>query len=254
MPAKISHDEFLERARSYWGDRFLYPHTKYVNYSTEIVVTCRKHGDFKARPADFLRGHSCPKCKSDKRKSLVFGVGVDDLYFESETDCGRAWRSILSRCYYKKSKARHPTYEGCSVCEDWKLYSNFKKWYTENHVEGYELEKDIIKKGNKVYCPEYCCYVPRRINTMFTKRQRFRGELPIGVTYNKRTRKYMASYHKGDRSIHLGSFETPEEAFAAYKQDKESFIKQVANEYYGRGEVTKRVYDALMRYEVEITD
>lgn len=40
----------------------------------------------------------------------------------------------------------------------------------------------------------------------------------------------------------------------AYKSAKEAYIKEIATEYFSRGEITKRVYDALMRYEVEITD
>lgn len=36
--------------------------------------------------------------------------------------------------------------------------------------------------------------------------------------------------------------------------EKEKYIKDVAQEYYDKGDITKRVYDALMKYEVEITD
>lgn len=37
------------------------------------------------------------------------------------------------------------------------------------------LDKDILNKGNKVYCPENCIFVPRRINNLFTKSNRVRG-------------------------------------------------------------------------------
>lgn len=40
----------------------------------------------------------------------------------------------------------------------------------------------------------------------------------------------------------------------SYKHEKEAYIKQLAAKYYSDGKITKRVYDALMMYQVEITD
>ena len=57
-----------------------------------------------------------------------------------------------------------------------------------------------------------------------------------------------------NRILEIQQSITEEQSFAAYKAAKEAYIKQVAQEYYDKAEITKRVYDALMRYEVEITD
>ena len=46
---------------------------------------------------------------------------------------------------------------------------------------GWELDKDILVKGNKIYSPDTCCFVPKEVNTVFTKRQSKRGDYPIGV-------------------------------------------------------------------------
>ena len=35
---------------------------------------------------------------------------------------------------------------------------------------------------------------------------------------------------------------------------KEQYIKELAEKYFQEGKITKRVYDALMKYEVDITD
>jgi len=51
---------------------------------------------------------------------------------------------------------------------------------------------------------------------------------------------------------HIGLFCTPEQAFYAYKEAKEEYVKAVANKW--RNEVDFRVYEALMDYQVEITD
>jgi hypothetical protein len=53
----------------------------------------------------------------------------------------------------------------------------------------------------------------------------------------------------------MGFFDTPEEAFNAYKQAKEAYIKEVANTYKEKySQFPQKLYDAMMRYEVEITD
>ena len=57
--------------------------------------------------------------------------------------------------------------------------------------------------------------------------------------------------NKGKRE-HLGYFKTEVEAFNAYKTAKESFIKEQANKW--KGKIDNRAYNALMNYQVEITD
>ena len=50
----------------------------------------------------------------------------------------------------------------------------------------------------------------------------------------------------------LGHYNTPEEAFQAYKQFKENYIKQVADEY--KELIPEKLYNAMYEYEVEIED
>ena len=64
----------------------------------------------------------------------------------------------------------------------------------------------------------------------------------------------MALLHRYGKQEYIGIYNTAEDAFAAYKQAKETYIKEVAKKYYTEGKITKQVYDALMKYEVEITD
>ena len=50
----------------------------------------------------------------------------------------------------------------------------------------------------------------------------------------------------------LGVYNTPGEAFLAYKQAKEAYIKEVANKW--KDQIDPRAYNALINYQVEITD
>ena len=88
---------------------------------------------------------------------------------------------------------------------------------------------------------------------MLIKHESSRGGFPIGVDLYKRTNKYRsaATVGKGTQK-HLGYYDTPHEAFVAYKTYKEQFIKDVANEY--REQLDIRAYQALMNYEVNIDD
>ena len=104
-----------------------------------------------------------------------------------------------------------------------------------------------------MYSPDTCCFVPNEINALFIKHDSKRGKYPIGVSlHNKKFCARINIFKKG--SVWLGTFDTPELAFLAYKRAKEAYIKDTAQMYYDKGKITKRVYDALMKYEVEITD
>ena len=78
-----------------------------------------------------------------KRKSkLVSGVGINDADYEVQkytVVSGKrkriwicpyyiTWTHMLQRCYSEKSQLKHPTYKGCTVCDEWLIFSNFKTW------------------------------------------------------------------------------------------------------------------------------
>jgi biotin-(acetyl-CoA carboxylase) ligase len=159
------------------------------------------------------------------------------------------WINLFQRCYGENN----PSYKGCSVDERWHNFQNFAKWHKNNYREGFEVDKDILVKGNKVYSPETCCFVPFNINVLFTKNNISRGLYPIGVNYDKRGKKFVAQINKGvGNQIHLGYFNTPEEAFQTYKVAKELWIKEVADKW--KDLISERVYEAMYNYQVEITD
>lgn len=172
----------------------------------------------------------------------------------------KTWSSMLGRCYSDNNK-KDKTYKNCSVCEEWHNFQNFAKWFDENYYEVenevMELDKDILHKGNKIYSPENCIFVPNRINCLFTKNNINRGEYPIGVTYHKRDCVFESACNKminnRKKSIYLGRYSNPEEAFyKGYKPFKENYIKEVANQY--KDMIPERLYNAMMKYEVEIND
>lgn len=166
------------------------------------------------------------------------------------------WQKMLQRCYDPKFHDKQPTYSEITVCEEWTSYENFKKWFDDNYyeIDGEEicLDKDILIKGNKTYSPETCIFVPKRINNLFTKRQNDRGKYCIGVSYHKRLNKFHAKCNTLNKRKHIGYYDTELEAFFAYKKFKESYIKDVAEEY--KNKIPEKLYNAMIKYEVSIDD
>lgn len=164
------------------------------------------------------------------------------------------WHDMIHRCYNKKFHERQPQYENITVCEEWKNYSNFKVWYDSNvYGDGIlDLDKDILFKGNTEYGQDACCLVSHMINTLFVNGKANRGDCPIGVYYEKEKDKYRACMTFMGKQIKLGTYNTKEEAFTRYKLYKEDLIQDIAEQY--KGKIPQKVYNAMMNWEVEITD
>lgn len=252
---KKTSEEFILKAREIHGDKYDYSKVEYTDCKNKVRIICPIHGEFLQTPDAHTNGkRGCPKCKADNSKNIIFGFGINDL---QENIClnGKRksksvyayWYNMITRCYSIRSLKKRPTYKGCCVCNEWKYLSNFKKWFDEHYIDGYQLDKDILVKGNKVYSPETCCFVPQEINTLFCKANAIRGNYPIGVSYDKSTSTFLVSF-----GVSRGRYKTQDAAFNAYKKAKEDYIKEVANKW--KDKLEPRVYEALYNYEVEIDD
>lgn len=229
------------------------------NNTSNMVVGFDDGYTIKADYKEFKNG--CIKYPCDKS---VFGVGYlgIGLYMPSDnngaTNIYKTWKQMLYRCYDERHKIKEPTYKDCSVSEEWHNFQNFAKWYDENYYEvekeQMNLDKDILIKNNKIYSPITCCFVTKRINALFIRKERHRGKYPIGVIFHKRDENFMVQCKSCGTSKrgYLGSFSTLEKAFQVYKSNKEDLIKKVADEY--KDYIPQNLYHAMYRYEVEITD
>ena len=164
------------------------------------------------------------------------------------------WHSMIRRCY-DNNFIHHPTYQDVEVYEPWKCYQTFAEWATKQigfNKKGWHLDKDLLVKGNRIYSPDTCVYVPREING-FIKRKRM-NDLPLGVdiTYSHSGKLLYRSQGKEDNNVFLGAYDTVEEAFLAYKTHKEKMAKELANKW--RSEIDSKAYNALINYTVDITD
>lgn len=197
----------------------------------------------------------------------VSGYGITGSKYLTHEKNGKymmeylTWCNMLKRCVDKSTKEKCPSYKNVKCDSSWQFYENFYEWI--HNQENFEilkeqndvnLDKDILIKKNKIYAPDRCVLVPRKINNILLGSDAIRGKYPIGVNYRKKNKKFVAVDGGHKNQNYLGLFDTPEEAFAAYKEHKEKRIQDLANEEFRKGNITKKCYDALMNYQIEITD
>lgn len=151
----------------------------------------------------------------------VYGVGYLGIgLFKAHigvtaTKVYKVWSGMLERCYSEKYHIKKPSYKTVTVCGEWECFQVFAEWFQLNYTEGFELDKDTLIKGNKMYSPETCCFVPQQINEIF---------------------KTSAS----NNDINFLRF---------YKMTKKQYIIKLANEY--KNHITEACYLALINFNYE---
>lgn len=163
----------------------------------------------------------------------VLGVGFVGVgkYGYNDVEAMKLWKGAITRSHCKRTKERQPCYSGVSITKDWHNFQNFAKWFYEQpyYEKGYQLDKDILIRGNKVYSPDTCCLVPQEINKIFIdKHDRNRG-LPRGIRKTRCGNKYTAKAVQK----HVGTFSTIEEANKACKAARNNQIVLAIEQWSG---------------------
>ena len=189
-----------------------------------------------AKPLFCLTGHP-EKFDSVTKKTKIF----------------QTWYSMMRRCHSAYRKYDYAKYNDCHVDQRFWSFSFFREWAEQQvgyGVSGFEIDKDILVRGNRIYSPETCAFVPGQINSCIIPKVSKKSNLPTGVKIDGRG--FVAQIMVKPKTIYLGKYPTKEEAFAAYKDAKEQRIKEVAKQWQPM--IDSRVFDALMAWEIKITD
>ena len=63
MPAKLTTEQFVAKAKSVWGDMYDYSSVEYQGTDVPVKIICPKHGAFNMTPHHHITGHrGCLKC------------------------------------------------------------------------------------------------------------------------------------------------------------------------------------------------
>lgn len=249
----ITTKEFIERASKVHNGKYDYSKTVYVNNYTKVCIICPEHGEFWQRPNNHILNHGCSKCSQRNRRKKIYGVGVNDVQISTKdkenNKAYKTWKGMIMRCYSAKYQKHKKSYIGCSVCDDWLYFSNFKKWFDLHYKNGYALDKDILIQGNKVYSPKSCCFVPRFINSILSNCYAH-GDFKQGVSWNSKRGLFEARVSRYGKDAVLGLFESENDAFHAYCNAKYDYIKEIAIKAFNNNEIDKKVYDSLLNYKI----
>ena len=180
---------------------------------------------------EFMVNNFPSNAMSISMRGKIYGVAYNDSGhmtqvvldgFKFTDPCYRQWAHMLQRVFCEKYKARQPTYEKASVCEEWLTFSNFMSWWESKKIMSHELDKDLIYYGNKIYSPETCVFVPRWLNQFTLLRGRGRGAHPVGVSFSTNAKKYEAYCNNPitRKKEHLGLFDSHELAHNAWLRKK----------------------------------
>lgn len=179
-----------------------------------------------------------------KKKGIVYGVGINDADYVVK-DClyYRKWKEIMRRCYSSNYHIKNPSYVDCNVCEEWHRFSNFKEWMMNQDWKEKELDKDILVPGNKVYSPDTCVFIDKKVNELFSKKNKHSVR---GVSYCERLKKYIVRgsivFDSEKKSRYLGCYDTLEEANRVSCESRRHYVVSIANK-----QKDQRVRDAILK-------
>ena len=195
-------------------------------------------------------------------------LGLEQEYIEYQNKAShhayKVYSGILARCGDTKDKDYIPScYDEAAVWQGWtEDPKSFIRWYLEHYYEcgdeEMDVDKDLFGDGSGMYHPDFCCILPKGLNTLLANSKKHYKEggtpentLPLGVRYSNRRKKYYGeiTFTGAERPIPLSEWDTPEEAFAEYRRMKQADILRVAAEY--KGKIPDYIYKKLLEVEVE---
>lgn len=168
-----SIEEFIKKSRNVHGDKYDYSKVEYKGSQKDVTIICPIHGEFKQRPANHIRGNTCPECaKEEKRKKL--SLSTIDFINKSKEVHGDKYDYTLTE--YKNSKTKveifckehgkflilpesHISGSGCPKCAgrgltNEEIIENFKSI----HGNFYDYSKVNFSKMHSkitIICPEH---------------------------------------------------------------------------------------------------
>ena len=82
----FTNEKFIEKSIKVHDNLYKYNNTKYINYTTPVLITCIIHGDFSQKPSDHIHGHGCQECGGVKRVTQEDFISRSNIIHDKKYD------------------------------------------------------------------------------------------------------------------------------------------------------------------------
>lgn len=124
---RLTQEQFIDKARLMHGERYDYNKSLYKKSSDTVIITCKKHGDFRQRAGSHLNGCGCIVCGKEVNKlsSEEFIRNArnvhGDKYDYSKVKYNGNKRPVEIICpthgsFWKKPNSHVSSESGCQLC------------------------------------------------------------------------------------------------------------------------------------------
>lgn len=161
-----------------------YGYVEVVNYENSYNVSVRfvEDGTIVTTSANHIRNGRVKNPSSPSVCGVGF-IGVGRHSAKRGCKSYERWLGMMRRCYAKDSNKNFKTYEEVSVCSEWHNFQNFAEWHEENYPKdgkAYDLDKDELSVGEKIYSPATCQFIPHERNMEISHAKNFAFMSPDG--------------------------------------------------------------------------
>lgn len=181
MSKKVTHEQFLERARKVHGDKYEYL-SEYSRVLHKIDILCSLHGIFKQTPSAHLQGQECPICGGSKKKDLNY---LKAMAYQVNARClSKEYLNIDSKYEFECIKCYHRwTTSGSHICHTKSSCPVCNSSKGEREVQRVLLNYGL--KNNKDYFRQYkfddCKYINKLLFDFYLPNV---GERPVCIEFD----------------------------------------------------------------------
>jgi hypothetical protein len=141
--------EFITKVNEIHKNKYSYEKSVYINNTTELIITCKTHGDFEQRPTDHLQGCGCPYCAGNIKKTNEKFAQEANIIHNNKFDYSLVnyesnHENIIIICpthgIFHQLPKHHLNGEGCPEC----AYDNFRMTKKEFINRSFEKNGDVF--------------------------------------------------------------------------------------------------------------
>jgi len=162
---------FIQESNSIHNYKYDYSKVKYKNNKTNVTIICNKHGEFKQRPADHLKGNGCAKCifennslklRSNTKEFIKKSIAVHgDVYSYDKVKYIDKLTKVTITCKkhgdFEQSPNNHTRGSGCPICNESHGENIIRKFLDDNNIEYKSQNK--FKNCNYIFPLRFDFYI-----------------------------------------------------------------------------------------------